>query len=349
VSPETLLAAPLVLGVVLVVSGIAKLRAPETDPLRALRDLHVPAALVRPIVARVHPWAEVLVGLALLLVPGPGRWVAAAAALALVLAYTWLVAAALRRREAVSCSCFGRGSEVVRRSTLARNLVLTGAAVLAVVDCVWTPAPLVRAFSSGLDGVVWVGALAAVGVLGWLIGLGQSAPAAAKHADVGAAGAVGRNAAEGTASGEDGDDVDLADERDPIPDIELLTATGERLRAVDLVTERAVVLVVLSPGCGACDYFLSRLDSWRALVPELAITPVRILAGDQPAPAEEPFPEHTGGLWISARDAHLLGAHATPTALLLGADGLIAGGPAVGGAPVRAMLGEIIEHLAGAA
>ncbi len=368
VSPETLLAAPLILAAVLAIGGVGKLGESSADGVASLRDLRVPEVLVRGWVARLHPWAEIAVAVGLLALRTPLRWVAAVAALALTATYAALVAAALRRQEAVRCNCFGRSTEVVRRSTLARNLLLLGAGVLAVVDCAVADAsPITRIFSGGIDRLAWVGAVAAVGLLAWLIGRG-SAGAAARQSVTGPNRAAPLADRAGRGHGHDhgshdhaghdhaghdhaGADAD-ADERDPIPDVELVDAAGIHVRARELVAQRGVVLLFLEPECGACGLLLGQLPAWRSVLHELAIFPVRSLpAGAALDSAQgEPFNIHIPGAhWIEQQAAHACGAEFTPTAVLLGADGLIAGGPEVGGFAVRAFLGEIIQHLAGAA
>lgn len=365
VSPETLLAAPLILAVVLALGGVGKLGESTAEGIAALRELHVPEVLVRGWIARLHPWAEIAVAIGLLALPTPARWIASLAALGLTAAYTLLVAAALRRQEAVRCNCFGRSTEVVRRSTLVRNLLLLGAGVLAAIDCAAAgQAPLARVWSGGLDRIAWVAALAGAAVLAWLIGR-SSAGAVGRYAGRGpndvtpltGGGGHGHGAHVNEGHDHDGHDHDsgdhsrAADERDPIPDVELIDAEGNRVSARDLVARRAAVLFFLEPECGSCTQFLFRLDSWRAVLPELAINPARMLAPDirLEAAQGEPFPAQPGGYWIEQQDAHAFGARFTPTAILLGADGLIAGGPETGGLAVRAFLGEILQHLAGAA
>ena len=62
------IAIPLVLAVVLISSGVAKLRAP--DDLAGWRDLGVPAPLRREGLRRAHPWGELALGAALAVLGG---------------------------------------------------------------------------------------------------------------------------------------------------------------------------------------------------------------------------------------------------------------------------------------
>ena len=128
-SPLTLLAAPLVVAGVFLLSGVAKL-GDVSDGVRGLREMGVPDVFVRDWVARAHPIAEIIIALGLLVLPTPWRVVAGVAAVGLMTAYTVLVIAAVRRAREVNCNCFGRRSEVVNRRTAVRNLALLALALV---------------------------------------------------------------------------------------------------------------------------------------------------------------------------------------------------------------------------
>ena len=123
--------APVAVAVVLFVSGWAKV-GDVTGTRLAFVAMKVPAALTRPSVVRALPFAELLLGCALLLTWGWVLAVAAAAATVLFLVYAALVARVLRAGEDVECHCFGTlGDDRVTSVTLARNLVLVLLAALA--------------------------------------------------------------------------------------------------------------------------------------------------------------------------------------------------------------------------
>ena len=127
------LALPLILAVVLVLSGIAKLRAPQTVAA-GFRDLRVPAALDRAWLRALLPWGELVLAAALLAAPGALAPVAAIVAALLFLAYWVLIRRALSFEEPVSCGCFGEASaEPVSGWTLARNTVLALVALGSLV------------------------------------------------------------------------------------------------------------------------------------------------------------------------------------------------------------------------
>lgn len=352
-SALTLLAAPLVVAGVLALSGLAKL-GDVSEGVRGLRELQAPDWLVRDWVARAHPIAELVLAVALVLLPTPWRTVAAVAALALLTAYTVLVVAALRRAREVRCNCFGRRSEVVNRATAVRNMALLALAGAAVLDCRESSAPIVRVFG-GLDPLAWTTILAVTAGVAWLIGRGYAAPAPAAATGPAAA-ATGLGG-----SFDEGDEGDDDDGRLPIPNEALRSADGTTTTLAELVTERAAVLLFLEPTCGSCARLLEDLSAWRRVMPEIRLITVRTLLDPEahsghrhgPPPADgtgEPFPTSPGGYWAQSSILPAFGTTGfTPWAVLLGADGLVAGGPVAGGVAVRAFLAEVLAHLAGVA
>lgn len=146
---------PLIVGVVLIVSGVLKVRTP--DDLAGWESLGVPAALRREWLVRAHPWAEIALGVAVAVL---GSWlgmIAALGAVGMMLAYTALIWRALRRPEDSSCACFGQ-AETITRATLARNLWLTALSVFAAA-LTWAN-PLVggavrQLVAGGTDALAW--------------------------------------------------------------------------------------------------------------------------------------------------------------------------------------------------
>ena len=366
-SALTLLAAPLVVAGVFLLSGVAKL-GDVSDGVRGLRELEVPDILVRDWVARAHPIAEILIAIGLVVLATPWRVIAALAAVGLMAAYTVLVIAAVRRAREVQCNCFGRRSEVINRRTAVRNLALLALALLALIDCREPSAPILRVFS-GLDPLVWSAIIAVTSGVAWLIGRGYAAAPAPivaptqpgrfdRSADRDRDGAVG-----GGVGGDVGGDYD-ENERAPIPDQTLTKADGSTTTLTELVAHRAAVLLFLEPTCGSCARLLEEMPGWRAMMPEITIAAVRVrFAADEVfghghgqtdeaafAPGVEPFPTSPGGYWTDSGVIAAFGVNGfTPWGVLLGADGLIAGGPEVGYPRVRAFLVEVLTHLAGLA
>ena len=131
------LAARLILGVVFVAAGTAKLTiAGRRSFARGLRGFGVAPRLVRPLTAAI-PFLEVALGS--LLLAGLATRAAALAVLALVVAFSAAVARALLRGERVDCGCFGAAAaRQVGPGTLLRNVVLATLAALAAREAAWT-------------------------------------------------------------------------------------------------------------------------------------------------------------------------------------------------------------------
>lgn len=130
------------LGLLLLASGLSKLRAPARFADQVVAFELLPAWASRALAYAIPP-AEAVVGLALLLPvpPLPGR----AAAAALLLLFTAFAAWALAARRTLSCFCFGEDDGRISGLTLARNAMLTALAALAGVLAwaVAAPAPAV--------------------------------------------------------------------------------------------------------------------------------------------------------------------------------------------------------------
>ncbi|MBM6398975.1 MauE/DoxX family redox-associated membrane protein [Phycicoccus sonneratiae] len=308
--------------VVLVVSGVAKLRSPGSLE-RAMDSLRVPPALAARPVRVLLPWLEVVLGAGLLVTSGRLLLATSVLVLALLGAYLVLVGLALRRPEPADCGCFGAlGSSRVTAATVVRNalLVLAAAAVVAGATR-----------GGGLPEVVdatagW-----------WLAGAALTAAVAVavtwRPADDG-----GRHVA-GT---EPEDYV-----REPVPDTaQVLTADRRLLAVVDEARSAALLLVFLRPGCAPCARLGPEVAGWRR---DLAPVDVRaVVVGDPDLLGTLPYlDDHT---WFDPHAVALdLLAHGSPSAVLLGTDGLLAGGPVRGEEAVTAFVEELREHLLAAA
>jgi uncharacterized membrane protein YphA (DoxX/SURF4 family) len=115
-------AARVVVGVVLIVAGIAKARS-RSWPLLAV-EMGTPKAVVLTL-----PAFETLLGLALVLQVGVPviPWVA----VALFVVFSGVVVARYFRRSDLPCNCFG-GDGPVTKWTVLRNVALVAVAVLGV-------------------------------------------------------------------------------------------------------------------------------------------------------------------------------------------------------------------------
>lgn len=316
-APAASLLVLLTLAVVMAVSAGAKLRDPAALE-DALVSLRVPSSVPRRATSWVVPWVEAALA-ALLIFSTSAVLVGAAGLLAALMAtYTALVARALAFDEPVDCSCFaGLGRQVVGRVTLARNLLLLAMAVVAA----WI----------GLSGG---SALEAVVELQWA---DWWALAAAFAAVVVAVTILGGQPAEPvTSTREPALDYD----RRPVPYGVLTLSDDSSVTLAELASTQARLLVVLNPHCGPCVRTAEKLDTWADLLaPAVGVVAVHPEAGlDLPhrnvlATVE---PER------NVRRVFSVGA---PGAVLLGADGLMAGGPVAGAGDVERFVAEILEQL----
>ena len=325
IGPTAALIVLLTLAAVLLVSGLAKLR-----DARATRDafdaLRVPAFVPADTAARALPWTEIVLAVALVALPSPWSAVAAVGVLLLMLSYTAVIGRALRFGEPVTCSCFGSiGRHEVDRVTLARNILLTllaGAATWFALAGGSGPAALVDLDTQGWLDLLAVAAAAMVAVL--VVGVSSTSSSAA------------------VAPAGDGELLDY--ERQLIPYGVVTTIEGSTSTLVELARGRARLVLILSPGCGPCIRIAAKLDEWDArLSPAahvLAVYPDESSARDSTG--------HAPGLaaWEPDFNVRRVFAVGTPTAILLGADGLLAGGPATGEDAVEALVEELLLELA---
>ena len=308
---------------VLAVSGYAKARDPRStrDALDALR---VPAWVPADPAARVLPWAEIVLAAALLALPSPWSPVAAVAVLMLMLSYTAIIARALTFDEPVTCSCFGSiGRHDVDRLTLARNVLLA----LLAGAAAWF----------ALDGGSGPAVIADLDAQGWSV---LAAAAAAAVVAVLVAGV--RTSSARTVGAGDGELLDY--QRQIIPYGVVSFADGSIATLPELARTQARLILILNPSCGPCIRIGVKLDEWTArLAPAVGVLAVY--------PDEESvrgMTNHAAELsaWEPDLNVRRVFDGGTPTAVLLGADGLMAGGPVTGEDDVEALVADIVAEIA---
>jgi hypothetical protein len=322
--PISLVAAPaLILAGVMVASALGKLRHP--DDLAGWAELGVPAAFQRTWLLRTHPWGELALGLALAVLGGALGLIAALVAVFLMAAYTLLVwrtwSKAGQAGSEASCACFGTPAPVTG-ITILRNAWLLAIAVVAA-STIWAT-PLLG------------GPLAALGTdWGWLVALAAAAFTAAV--------VVWRGSTPMDASQSVGNDLDYVRTRTPAVPVTLGDGTTENLRT--LSTQRPVLLLAVSETCGTCTPVIEHIPAWRDLLPELDVRLLVSLPPEQSRLTETAPPQ-------SLHDPHdyvrgSIGSWPVPTAVLLGADGLLAGGPESGYNAIASFVSDIYESLHG--
>lgn len=331
----------LIIIVTLAVSGVAKAKEP-TSTVTAIVNLKLDQWLpVKPI-ARVLPWAEIALALALLVLPGVWQILAAMAAVVLFAGYWAAIARAIIQGNTASCNCFGSASSApISMFTLIRNTALLMAAFGA----------LIGAFSSGKSALGMLLATDAQGWL-WLIGAGLASLTlwAVYRAElVGVAELTERlEAAPAVVEGEEVVEADY--ERLPIPFGALYyPAHGEEERGAhttlrDLASEQARVLLWVSSGCGHCHKAIAKMDEWQEQLPMLGIHPV---VSSNSEIKNFTLSNRIQFLVDPGFETQKLFGVGTPAAIAMGADGLLAGGPVFGGNKVVEFVEDIIAELNG--
>lgn len=313
-----LLLAPLLLAAVLGLSGVAKGVDPGStrDAMIALR---LPPGLVSSPVPVVLPWAEVALAVAVLVLPGLPALLAVTAALVLLLGYVRVVARALTFGEPVTCRCFGRlGLAAVSARTLLRNVLLVVLATIALVGVADERSVVVRLASAPAS--TW----------GWLAMTGLASLVA-----VLVVGSTDGHDAEG------GDELDYRPQ--PAPYGLLVDATGGEHALHLLARERAQLLLLVSEGCGPCQRVLEDVPEWQRRLPAVAVRPV--FTTDLAASlAARPHLRGTALGDVGHRVADTFGV-GTPAAVLIGTDGLLAGGPVAGEGDVRSFVDDVAAEL----
>ncbi|QDZ14994.1 hypothetical protein FPZ11_09655 [Humibacter ginsenosidimutans] len=326
---------PLTLAVVLVTSALGKLRAP--DGLEGWAELGVPKMFRRQWLLRLHPWGELVLGVCVAVFGGVPGVVLSLVAVALMAAYTWLVLRAVRQEADASCSCFGARKRVTW-VTVFRNiwllLVAVGSATVTGASTTLGGALTGLTRSAGLTAalVALIAAVTAALIL-WPEG---GEPSASRDA-------VPHPDARLGDAGEAGEELDYLRTRTPAVPVTAADGTVHNLRT--LTRQRPVLLLAVSPTCSACLPVIERIGDWRALLPEVDI---RFLLRSTPEESEliehdEPQSLHDSNGYVSGS----IQDWSTPAAVLLGVDGLLAGGPIIGSGGIEHFIAEIDESLHG--
>lgn len=335
--PELLSIAPLLLAGVLVISGIAKLRDPED--LIGWAELGVPSVLRRAWLLRLHPWAEILLGITLVSLGGVLGEIASIIALVVMLSYLIFVARVVRAGADATCACFGARKSITA-ATVWRNAwyVLLG---LAAAATAWAQP-------------TWGGALVGLGASGWVLMLGLVATAVtvvltmwpAPPVDAGGEVVSAESAVDtaSTSASEPGEDEEYVRARTPA--VPVTRADGEvvDLREVSMA-DRPVLLLHFRSGCGSCAAVHDRLSEIRTQLPEVDVRLLLAEAPDESTWTERAEPQSLHDPKHYVRNS--LGEWGTPTALLLGTDGLLAGGPVSGPQAILDFVDDIYESLHG--
>ncbi|QPZ37469.1 MauE/DoxX family redox-associated membrane protein [Paramicrobacterium chengjingii] len=242
---EVLVLVPLALAVVLVASGVLKLR--DSRATRAsLDDLPIPRFLRTDIFATAFPVCEILLGAAVLVAPAPlflpVIWVTAL----LFDVYLCIVIIAARRPEPVMCNCFGSLSRSpIGAATIVRNVALTLLALFASVGLTGTTGVLVRFPQLSASSQEWLVAALVLSALGIAVAIlvSLSDPTTAQSPF----GPATEHKLGSTW---------------PIPDVEVVDWNGDVKRLASLAEESPVLLILVKSGCTACKLVTDKVPEW---------------------------------------------------------------------------------------
>jgi peroxiredoxin/uncharacterized membrane protein YphA (DoxX/SURF4 family) len=301
--------ASVLLAVVFATAAASKF-ADQAGTRQALADFGMPSGSLKAF-GLLLPLAELAIAVALLFEP-TARW-GAVAALALLVVFVIAIARAMARGEAPDCHCFGQiSSSPVGPRTLIRN------AVIAV------PAVFVVAYGPGESIGAWISARSPAELAAVAAGLAAVALAVAgvqlwretRHLRDELA-----RANEALRAFPPGLPVGV-----PAPRFALPSLDGEITTLDDLVSRgRPVALVFVSAGCGPCMDMFGDLARWQRVLAD-RITIALLTTGKQEELREVIDNNRLSNVLVQEDSEvfHAYRAAATPSVVIVGADGTIA-------------------------
>lgn len=330
----------IVVSAVLAVAGFAKLADPKGSE-DAFHGFGVPGWLAKPLVPLL-PLAEIAIAIALLPVDFAiwGAW----GALGLFLVFILGMLVAMAKGQAPDCHCFGQlHSEPVSSKTVVRNLLLAGCCGAIV----W--------MGPGESPFAWLGSLSVAEVAMLVIVLGvltitltqtwvlfqmmrQNGRILSRLDELEAAGTKKEPAAPPPPAGLPvGNDAPL---------FSLPTAAGPKAGLDNLLESgKPVLLAFTDPNCGPCSALLPDLAKWDA---EFAGNFNLALISRGTTEANLAKLGKPGFRNVLLQNANEIGdayqAQATPSAVLIGADGRIGSPVAVGPDAIRALVARTVNR-----
>lgn len=325
-----------VISLVLAWSGVAKFREPNamTEAMRALR---VPERLRGHAVQSAVPGLELALAAALLLTSGVWRSLAWCATLALFIAYLILIVRAVGFEEEALCNCFGSSSPPVGRGAVVRNILLVTASAIGLGTSLIVSTSLLTELVN-LDWSDWLGlvTIAVLFGLGWF--LSREVAASGMRQVPGSDDQ--RVTVEAASEAESTEFFDYR--RRPIPVAVLERRPGEFVLLSQLAHERAVLLLYVSTSCGGCVHVLTAVEGYADRLPELDVV---VVVADRDAVASLPESVQARALVDVAHSLkHSLVLSLVPASVLLGTDGLLAGGPVFGVDVIDQMVEDVVRE-----
>lgn len=319
-----------ILVVTLTASGIAKAKDPSST-VEGILNLGLDSVAPLKLTSAVLPWAELVLAAGLLFAPGPLFPVFAIASCALMVFYLVVIARALATGRTEGCNCFGKKSAApVSRYTLIRNIALTIAGILTVVASFVGGKAVVYELV-GLNGSGWLWAVGAalIALTLWAIQRGESLAEPAPDIP---------EVVLPSAADESEDYV-----RVPIPYASIYTTDGRVTTLRDMSRVQARVLFFASPTCGSCTPILKTIPRWQKLLPQLGLHPV--FSSEEKirqAHKLEKLDEGVEALVDPKHAAMHNFGRGTPMAVILGSDGMLAGGPVAGTSDVKQLMDDLL-------
>ena len=316
--------------VTLTASGIAKAKDPSST-VEGILNLGLDSVAPLKLTPAVLPWAELVLAAGLLFAPGPLFPVFAIASCALMVFYLVVIARALATGRTEGCNCFGKKSAApVSRYTLIRNIALTIAGILTVVASFVGGKAVVYELV-GLNGSGWLWAVGAalIALTLWAIQRGESLAEPAPDIP---------EVVLPSAADESEDYV-----RVPIPYASIYTTDGRVTTLRDMSRVQARVLFFASPTCGSCTPILKTIPRWQKLLPQLGLHPV--FSSEEKirqAHKLEKLDEGVEALVDPKHAAMHNFGRGTPMAVILGSDGMLAGGPVAGTSDVKQLMDDLL-------
>ncbi|WJY64415.1 hypothetical protein CATRI_11830 [Corynebacterium atrinae] len=309
-----LTSATIILSAVLFYSGIGKLRFSARERARHMHAMAYPETRLTAVLAALHPFGEIGLAAALLFASGSFGIAASVIVIILLAFYLLTILRQYLGRLPGVCPCFGPPRKVTK-VTILRNSLFLGLGFMSLMGAMHVGDAPVSVLLSAWP-VVLVVALALATLV--LIQRAESveAPPEADYL------------------------------RLPTPDFPVWQ-NGRSVGLRQLSFEGPILLVVAEHRSEIGGATLRRIPAWRNKIPT-----VRVLAAVRRADAE--WKDETGsdawhrGYLFDSQGQVFDGFHidpAVPTAILLGADGLLAGGPVFGREAINRFVEDIAREL----
>ena len=320
----------LVLATALAASGLLKLT--DADGVEAAMRCTgvVPPRLdrfVRPAAVLLPP-VEILLGLGLVFSTGALLRVVALAAVGLLVVFVILLACLLARGSEIGHHCFGSTeSEPVTWADIVRTagLAVLGLVVATLARSHGGVGPVLAAADHAEAALPLLGAAGLLAVTRLVTRVRRLTRALKSFG--------GARAAEPRTGPTD------------IPGIMVVDPDGRSTRLADLSADRAQLVLAVSPGCSASRELLSVVARWRAVLGEEV--GIVLMTRSSRAAASAAFPDHVDRIVVdpSGKALRALEVAGTPAAVLLGTNGTVAAGPALGGEQIGSLVSVVVQAI----